>query len=137
MNRCICKCMVVSPRKIGVTSANYPTCLQTCFFLLPSHLQQIYKTQSSFTKMPLSFPIFTDSPEALQKSLSGSTKPQYVIFFASLKPETNESWCGDCRSAEGPLSEKLHIAAKEDRVKLIYGGSQAEYVAVTRKLGPK
>ncbi|THV44189.1 hypothetical protein BGAL_0706g00020 [Botrytis galanthina] len=77
--------------------------------------------------MPLSFPIFNDSPEVLQKDLSGSTKPQYVIFFASLKPETNESWCGDCRSAEGPLTEKLHVAAKENRVKLIYGGSQAEW----------
>ncbi|KAF7874205.1 hypothetical protein EAF04_002877 [Stromatinia cepivora] len=77
--------------------------------------------------MPLSFPIFTDSPEVLQKSLGEATKPQYVIVFASLKPETNESWCGDCRRAEGPLSQKLDKAAKEERVKLVYGGSQAEW----------
>ncbi|KAG4032003.1 hypothetical protein MFRU_008g03530 [Monilinia fructicola] len=57
--------------------------------------------------MPLSFPIFTDSPEVLQKSLGETTKPQYVIFFAPLKPETHESWCGDCRRAEGPLNESL------------------------------
>ncbi|KAB8290878.1 hypothetical protein EYC80_008515 [Monilinia laxa] len=70
----------------------------------------------------------------LRKSLGETTNPQYVTFFATLKPETNynESWCGDCRRAEGPLNEKLDKAAKEERVKLIYGGSQVEW----RNLSP-
>ncbi|ESZ90359.1 hypothetical protein SBOR_9250 [Sclerotinia borealis F-4128] len=77
--------------------------------------------------MPLTFPISTDSPKLLQDSLTKASKPQYVIFFASLKPDTNESWCGDCRRAEGPLSEQLGKAAGKERVKLIYGGSQIEW----------
>ncbi|CAD6447296.1 a61eaf90-368a-4739-8908-e4b0993997e0 [Sclerotinia trifoliorum] len=77
--------------------------------------------------MPLSFPIFNDSPQVLQKHLEQATKPQYVIFFASLKPETNESWCGDCRNAEAPLSRMLDKAAAEERVRLVYAGLQAEW----------
>ncbi|KAA8564808.1 hypothetical protein EYC84_010579 [Monilinia fructicola] len=38
-----------------------------------------------------------------------------------------------CRRAEGPLNEKLDRAAKEERVKLVYGGSQAEW----RDLSPE
>ncbi|APA16005.1 predicted protein [Sclerotinia sclerotiorum 1980 UF-70] len=74
--------------------------------------------------MPLSFPVFNDSPQVLQKHLEEASKPQYVIFFASLKPETNESWCGDCRNAEGPLSRFLDKAAVEERVRLVYAGLQ-------------
>jgi hypothetical protein len=76
--------------------------------------------------MPLE--ISTDAPSALQQFLnSNEQSAKFLVVYASPRPADGLMWCGDCRRAEPLISEKF--AKRTDDVKVVYAGSQVEYVA--------
>ncbi|PQE06968.1 Thioredoxin 5 protein [Rutstroemia sp. NJR-2017a WRK4] len=79
--------------------------------------------------MPLPFPQpTTTDPQTLSQTLPTNSKPQYLIFFASLVPPNNQSWCGDCRNAEQPLLKYLGgQVLEEERVRLVYVGDRERW----------
>lgn len=52
--------------------------------------------------------------------------PSFLVVYASLKPDTGLSWCGDCRDAE-PLVEK-HLGGLDREIGVVYAGLPVEYV---------
>jgi hypothetical protein len=70
----------------------------------------------------------TDSPTAIKEFLENNNeKPTFLVVYASPRPADGLSWCGDCRRAEPFVNEKFKT--KPEQVKVVYAGSQAEYVA--------
>jgi hypothetical protein len=82
------------------------------------------------TKMSLE--ISTESPSAIETFLtSNNSKPRFLVVYASPRPADGLMWCGDCRRAE-PLITK-RFSGRTDDVKVVYAGSQVEYVFVNHE----
>ena len=69
-----------------------------------------------------------DSPAAIIEFLEKkSSKPSFLVVYASPRPTDGLMWCGDCRRAEPLINEKF--ALRPEVVKVVYAGSESEYVA--------
>jgi hypothetical protein len=75
----------------------------------------------------MSLQISNDSPTALEEFLkSTDSKPRFLVVYASPRPADGLMWCGDCRRAEPMITKKF--TGREEYVKVVYAGSQVEYV---------
>jgi hypothetical protein len=75
----------------------------------------------------MSLQVSKDSPDAIKAFLevaNGTSK--YLVVYASPRPTDGLSWCGDCRRAEPFINKKF--SAHPEQVKVVYAGSEAEYV---------
>jgi hypothetical protein len=80
--------------------------------------------------MPLE--ISTDEPTALEQFLtSNKQSARFLIVYASPRPADGLMWCGDCRRAEPLIAEKF--AKRTDDVRVVYAGTQVEYVSRSAK----
>ncbi|KAM0788351.1 hypothetical protein ACM66B_001492 [Microbotryomycetes sp. NB124-2] len=71
-------------------------------------------------------PPSSQSPESVLDAVPPSTSssnPHFLILFASVDPQTGQSWCPDCRDVE-PAIEK-HVP--QQRSTLVYVGQRNEW----------
>lgn len=99
--------------------------------LIPQPTQRYHHLFPQSTRTPvytnptLQMPLKTlqSSSQAVAAQLTASA-PSFLVVYASLKPETGLSWCGDCRDAE-PFVEK-YLGGLEKEVGVVYAGLPVE-----------
>jgi hypothetical protein len=78
----------------------------------------------------MSLDISIDPPAAIKEFLETKpSKPSFLVVYASPRATDGLLWCGDCRRAEPLINEKF--TARPEAVKVVYAGSESEYVACT------
>ncbi|SGY16835.1 BQ5605_C012g07005 [Microbotryum silenes-dioicae] len=77
--------------------------------------------------MPLVFPFFSvQSPDQVLSQVpeaTSSSSPFFLTFFASIDPNTGESWCIDCRKAQPVIDQ--HVP--EANSALVFVGDRSEW----------
>ncbi|KAF2422212.1 hypothetical protein EJ08DRAFT_483972 [Tothia fuscella] len=78
--------------------------------------------------MPLG--VSSDDTGALVDFLEKTTsRPSFLIIYASPRPSDGLMWCGDCRRAEPLISEKFSKGSTN--VRTVYAGTEVEWRTLT------
>jgi hypothetical protein len=75
-----------------------------------------------------------ESPATIKEFLETANETsKYLVVYASPRPTDGLLWCGDCRRAEPFINRKL--SANPEQAKVVYAGSEAEYVLLSFSYG--
>ncbi|POY72642.1 hypothetical protein BMF94_4470 [Rhodotorula taiwanensis] len=75
--------------------------------------------------MPLLFPDSLQSPQAVldQAKNASRDKPHYLVFFASVDPQTGKPWCPDCSEVQSEVERLI----PEQNSTLVFVGDRTEW----------
>lgn len=84
--------------------------------------------------MPLLFPGSQITPETVlaQASKASRSDPHFLIFFASVDPQTGKPWCPDCSEVQSEVDRLV----PENRSTLVFVGDRTECASPSLLLGP-
>ncbi|BGP23489.1 thioredoxin-like protein 5 [Rhodotorula toruloides] len=75
--------------------------------------------------MPLLFPDAQITPQTVleQANKASSSSPHFLIFFASIDPNTGKPWCPDCSEVQSEVDRLV----PENRSTLVFVGDRTEW----------